>query len=93
MHVPVIARQMQLHSPQPADEQLISGKIAAELALARPVAIVLTMWVGCEHTGLFFPWSTIIKHYHPLFFIIKNAQPCRLGLAGRHARVAAEWLV
>ena len=37
--------------------------------------------------------STIIKHYHTLFFIIKNAQPCRLGLAGRHARVAAEWLV
>ena len=36
--------------------------------------------------------STINNHYHPFFYITKNAQPCRLGYAGRHARVVAEWL-
>ena len=39
-----------------------------------------------------FRGSTINNHYHPFFYITKNAQPCRLGYAGRHARVVAEWL-
>ncbi len=39
-----------------------------------------------------FRGSTINNHYHPFFYITKNAQPCRLGYAGRHARVATEWL-